>query len=175
MDWPFPDVSLDLCAELDIGGTTDEQEQADARSWREWTTPRTIFPKFSISTINGNVVTRIGEGPNTNRKWEVKRLVMSAANPVGAAAITNTTVYLFRDVGGGRGLVTPGNFESMELLWTWTSLPITQLWGRDELTVFNSEDLILVVNSNGINALSGNIQVLDKPIIDVTPYRVMES
>jgi hypothetical protein len=161
----IPDFNFEVGAEFDIG-KTPEKEDIEKAAWREWTTPRILFPKFAINSINGTVSARVGEGPSTQRVWEVKRFCMALATPVGQVQPANTSVYLFRDM-GGRGLVSPSNFEAMELLWMWTTFPIIQSWGKYEITIQQGEDLIVVVNSNAVFALSGNAQIIDIPKIDV--------
>lgn len=93
---------------------------------------------------------------------------LASAAEIEAQTVTGSVqVFLFSDP-GGLGMISPTTLSEMTLLWSWTSapvLPINQLWGRDEVTAIFPDNVVLVFVNNGPSfTLSGQMQVLDRPI-----------
>lgn len=170
----LPDIGISAGIGIDVD-TPDSKDKEESllKAWKEWTMPRIITVPFTITTINGTIAARIGEGPNQMRQWTVKRLVAAVAYPVGAAAPPAFTAYLFSDT-TGLSHIAPVNLPASELRWFWNTVPILQTWVDEQNVLFAPEDLIFVINSATAGTVfGGQVQLVDEPMyqLDVDEYK----
>lgn len=138
------------------------------------TTPGTIFGNVRLQVGSTTIVSGLGPVLNAQASQTVTipnvyipanttlRTSTAAADSAGGAIYESSILAVPAGV-GGIVMYSDESLSQASLLWEFASSPVSETFGRDEMTLVFPEVLVIDTLQAG-SALAGSVQVIDMPV-----------